>query len=100
MHSIIAIFLISKTNSAYMLFYERTAPSVPETQEYTFELSQDMASVSSNCIYLLDINDDHGSSSDNELVVVENLWDKSPHRNIFSFSESVHPQSVPEKKSP
>ena len=32
------------------------------------------------------------------LVVVENLWDKSPHSNIFSFSESVHPL-VPQKKS-
>ena len=33
------------------------------------------------------------------LVVVENLWDKSPHINIFSFSESVglHPL-VPHKK--
>ena len=32
------------------------------------------------------------------LVVVENLWDKSPHSNIFSFSESVHPL-VSQKKS-
>ena len=34
------------------------------------------------------------------LVVVENLWDESPHSNISSFSESVHPQVPPEKKSP
>ena len=32
------------------------------------------------------------------LVVVENLWDKSSHSNILSFSESVHPL-VPQKKS-
>ena len=33
------------------------------------------------------------------LVEVENLWDKSPHSNILSFSESVNPQ-VPQKKVP
>ena len=34
----------------------------------------------------------------NNLVVVENFWDKSPHSNIFSLSESVHPL-VHQKKS-
>ena len=34
----------------------------------------------------------------NSLVVVENLRDKSPRSNIFSFSESVHPL-VSQKKS-
>ena len=33
----------------------------------------------------------------NNLVVVEKFWDKSPHSNIFSLSESVHPL-VPQKK--
>ena len=34
------------------------------------------------------------------MVVVENLWDKSPYSNISSFSESVHPQVPQKKKSP
>ena len=34
----------------------------------------------------------------NSLVVVENLWDKSPRSNIFSFSKSVYPL-VSQKKS-
>ena len=46
----------------------------------------------SNTFILINFNNGYS------LVVVENLWEKSTHSNIFSFSESVHPQE-PQKKS-
>ena len=48
--------------------------------------------------HVYNLQPQHLLTCTSSLVVVENLWDNSPHSNIFSFSESVHPL-VSQKKS-
>ena len=49
-------------------------------------------------VYTVFFHYPHNLDFISSLVVVENVWDKSPHSNIFSFSDSVHPQVHKKKK--